>query len=123
MFCYLCESRILDTGEDSYLIFEHQLSKIFIDEATFKYLKSSRGLMGHRNKGYELVCRDCLVKGYVSPFNTRKTNSATSVLSEEEISIAQLLARAMGKGEDIYQYLEKFMEEFKKRSSQGHDKP
>jgi hypothetical protein len=80
-FCDLCEQRILNDGKDSYILSKDQMAKLVVDSSVLGAFE----LTGTFQSGYATVCDDCVSKGYVSPFNTRKTYPANSKLTESEI--------------------------------------
>ena len=101
MFCEICDQRTLNDGTDSYVFFTHQMNRLYVDSSvafSFDIFSNSQG--------YKVLCRDCIFKGYVSPFGTQKTYAAKDILSPQEIDLAREISIAWGKGEDISRYIE-----------------
>lgn len=102
MYCDICEQRILSDGSDSYILFDSQMEKLFVDDSV-----SFANQMPHTSQDKFLtVCETCIMKGYVSPFGTQKTYAAKRKLSIQEIEMAKEISIANGKGEDISKYKE-----------------
>lgn len=100
-FCDLCEQRILSDGEDSYILSEDQMAKLVVDSSILAAFEFT----GTFQSGYASVCDDCISKGYVSPFKTRKTYPIKNKLTESEIKRAKEISLAVGRGEPITQII------------------
>jgi hypothetical protein len=96
-FCDVCDERILNDGEDSYVLSKNQMAKLVVDKEALAAFEFT----GMFKSGYATVCDTCISKGYVSPFNTRKTYPSKDKLTESELRKSKEISLALGRGETV----------------------